>query len=125
MSRPAVSKHLRILRHAGLATETRDGRRRIYRLETGALATVSQWLSQMEAASPIPVPSRSPEPARKGTANAGRRRIRKSAPAAERRIGPVTEDLSAGSLAESPVESPSGSRSESPIEDDGSDWKSW
>jgi DNA-binding transcriptional ArsR family regulator len=46
-SRPAVSKHLRVLREAGLVRETRQGRRRIYVLRREALAPVAEWLSKV------------------------------------------------------------------------------
>src|SRR5262249_25780225 len=36
ISRPAVSKHLRVLRHAGLVTATPQGREILYRLSPGA-----------------------------------------------------------------------------------------
>jgi DNA-binding transcriptional ArsR family regulator len=48
MSRPSVSEHLKVLRDAGLVTEQRDGRRRIYRLEPGPLRELSEWLSPYE-----------------------------------------------------------------------------
>ncbi len=65
MSRPAVSKHLRILKAARLADETRDGRRRIYRLasENRALALVKQWLGSMgtgPAGADLPAPRARP-----------------------------------------------------------------
>ncbi len=44
MSRPAVSKHLRILRDAGLVTETRDGRNRLYEVNAEPLEAVADWL---------------------------------------------------------------------------------
>ena len=44
MTRPAVSKHLRVLREARLVREERDGRRRVYRLTPGPLRDVSQWI---------------------------------------------------------------------------------
>jgi DNA-binding transcriptional ArsR family regulator len=44
MSRPAVSKHLRVLRDARLVREDRDGRQRVYRLAPGPLRDVSQWV---------------------------------------------------------------------------------
>ena len=44
MSRPAVSKHLRVLRNAGLVRERREGRRRIYQLNPGPLRDVAQWV---------------------------------------------------------------------------------
>ena len=44
VSRPAISKHLRILREAALVTETRDGRERIYQLRPRPLREVASWL---------------------------------------------------------------------------------
>ena len=44
MTRPAVSKHLRVLRDADLVREERDGRRRVYQLTPGPLLDVSQWV---------------------------------------------------------------------------------
>lgn len=44
MTRPAVSKHLRVLREAHLVREERDGRQRVYRLMPGPLRDVSQWV---------------------------------------------------------------------------------
>ena len=44
MTRPAVSKHLWVLREARLVREERDGRRRVYRLTPGPLRDVSQWI---------------------------------------------------------------------------------
>jgi DNA-binding transcriptional ArsR family regulator len=44
VSRPAVSRHLRVLREAGLVNERRDGRLRLYRAEPGALDGLRDWL---------------------------------------------------------------------------------
>jgi DNA-binding transcriptional ArsR family regulator len=44
VSRPAISKHLRQLRRAGLVAETRSGRHRVYRLNPEPLQTVATWL---------------------------------------------------------------------------------
>ena len=46
VSRPAVSKHLRILREAGLVQVRGDAQKRIYRLEPIALATAEGWLAK-------------------------------------------------------------------------------
>jgi DNA-binding transcriptional ArsR family regulator len=48
MSRPSVSEHLRLLRDAGLVSEQRDGRRRLYRLEAAPFAEVADWLTPYE-----------------------------------------------------------------------------
>lgn len=49
MSQPAVSKQLRVLREAGLATVRPDGKRRIYRLNPDGLRPVDEWLDQLRA----------------------------------------------------------------------------
>ncbi len=43
-SRPAISKHLRILRQSGLVNERRDGRERLYQLQPRELRHVADWL---------------------------------------------------------------------------------
>ncbi|QRP49931.1 helix-turn-helix transcriptional regulator [Amycolatopsis sp. FDAARGOS 1241] len=48
MRRPSLSEHLRVLREAGLVTEQRTGRHRVYSLEAGPLEEVTQWLSPFE-----------------------------------------------------------------------------
>jgi DNA-binding transcriptional ArsR family regulator len=45
MSRPAISKHLRILKEAGLVLETPAGRQRLYSLEAGPLDLLRAWLA--------------------------------------------------------------------------------
>lgn len=44
ISRPAISRHLRVLGEAGLVTADEHGRERHYRLERSGLAPVSHWL---------------------------------------------------------------------------------
>jgi DNA-binding transcriptional ArsR family regulator len=44
VGRSAVSQHLRVLKEAGLVTETPDGNRRIYRLDPAGIAAVRDWL---------------------------------------------------------------------------------
>lgn len=43
-SRPAISKHLRVLREARLVSEERTGRERVYRLEPQPLQRALGWL---------------------------------------------------------------------------------
>lgn len=43
-SQPAVSKHLRVLREAGLVDVTVDAQRRIYRVRGEPLQAVDEWL---------------------------------------------------------------------------------
>ena len=44
IARPGVSRHLRVLREAGLVTVEQDAQRRIYRLRPEALVEVDEWL---------------------------------------------------------------------------------
>ena len=44
VSRPAVSRHLRVLREAGLVVERRDGRQRLYRADPEPLTELREWL---------------------------------------------------------------------------------
>jgi DNA-binding transcriptional ArsR family regulator len=48
-SRPAISKHLRVLRQARLVSETRAGRERLYRLEPAPLRQVAAWIEGYRA----------------------------------------------------------------------------
>jgi len=44
VSRPAVSRHLRVLREAGLVRSRVDGQRRVYALDARPLAELDVWL---------------------------------------------------------------------------------
>jgi DNA-binding transcriptional ArsR family regulator len=44
LTQPGTSKHLRVLREAGLVTVRRDAQRRVYALEPGPLAELDAWL---------------------------------------------------------------------------------
>ena len=44
ISQPGASKHLRILREAGLVSVRKDAQRRVYRLEPEKLAELDAWL---------------------------------------------------------------------------------
>lgn len=46
VSRPAVSRHLRVLRAAGLVHARRDSRRRVYTLDPAPLTEVGAWLEK-------------------------------------------------------------------------------
>ncbi len=46
MPQPTVSKHLRVLREAGLVESTVDAQRRLYRLRPEPLREVDDWLDQ-------------------------------------------------------------------------------
>ena len=45
LSQPAVSKHLRILREAGLVEVRADAQRRLYRVQPEPLRALDEWLA--------------------------------------------------------------------------------
>jgi DNA-binding transcriptional ArsR family regulator len=45
VSRPAISRHLRVLREAELVSEIKVGRNRFYELNAAPLRSVDDWLS--------------------------------------------------------------------------------
>jgi DNA-binding transcriptional ArsR family regulator len=49
VSQPAVSKHLRVLREAGLVEVRSDAQRRLYRVRTEPLRAVDEWLAPYRA----------------------------------------------------------------------------
>lgn len=46
LTRPAISKHLRLLRRAHLVQERREGRHRFYQLNPEPLKAIDSWLEQ-------------------------------------------------------------------------------
>src|SRR5216683_4037827 len=46
MTQPAISKHLKVLEHAGLISRGRDAQRRPCRLEAKPLADATEWLER-------------------------------------------------------------------------------
>jgi DNA-binding transcriptional ArsR family regulator len=57
VSRPAISRHLRVLREAGLVTDEVRAQRRVYRLERAPLALLDGWLDRFR-----PLPGRDTAP---------------------------------------------------------------
>src|SRR6516165_4294904 len=47
VSQPAVSKHLGLLKQAGLVRDRHEGRQTLYSAQLGALAPLIDWTSQM------------------------------------------------------------------------------
>jgi DNA-binding transcriptional ArsR family regulator len=47
-TRPAVARHLRVLREAGLVSVRRSGRNRVYELRPAPLRAVRDWLARYE-----------------------------------------------------------------------------
>jgi DNA-binding transcriptional ArsR family regulator len=48
VAQPQVSKHLRVLREVGVVEVRSDGRRRLYRLNGGALKPIHDWVKGYE-----------------------------------------------------------------------------
>ena len=80
MSRPAVSKHLRILKAAGLLAARRSGRQNFYRLDPGPLTEVASWLTSCRPVRRRPAVRKegavaariAPSPSRRGESDAWR-----------------------------------------------------
>src|SRR3712207_4464014 len=66
ISRPAVSRHLRLLKGAGLVTDRPEGTRRLYRLHDEGIEAVRQYLEQVwgEAAARFTIAAENTEPRR-------------------------------------------------------------
>ena len=47
VTRPAISRHLRVLREAGLVVDKAKGRERVYRLELGPLAEIEEFIAEL------------------------------------------------------------------------------
>jgi DNA-binding transcriptional ArsR family regulator len=46
MSQPAISKHIKVLEHAGLISRGRDGQRRPCRIEVKPLNDANEWIER-------------------------------------------------------------------------------
>jgi DNA-binding transcriptional ArsR family regulator len=49
ITRPAVSRHLRVLRESGLVRDETVGRQRVYALDTNGLTALAEWIDQFAA----------------------------------------------------------------------------
>jgi len=56
ISRPAISRHLRVLREAGLVTSRVAGQQRIYALDRRPLAELDAWLERFRPLTDVPKP---------------------------------------------------------------------
>lgn len=87
VSQPTVSKHLRVLREAGVVTMRAQGQKRFYGINTEPLALVSTWLESLgagTAAASAAVSAAAPQPGRKaaGAGMPGRLAVVASVPVA-------------------------------------------
>jgi DNA-binding transcriptional ArsR family regulator len=60
ISRPAISRHLRVLKEAGLVKEEKRGRENVYALQRARLKPMQDWLEKHRAA-PVKA-ARAPKP---------------------------------------------------------------
>jgi DNA-binding transcriptional ArsR family regulator len=49
ISRQALTKHLKVLEAAGLASSRRDGRETVYRIDPGGLVDAEQWIAEVSS----------------------------------------------------------------------------
>jgi DNA-binding transcriptional ArsR family regulator len=57
---PTTTRHLRVLEAAGLLTQERRGRQRVYKLDTDRLMLVQEYLAWLTPVGPTAPPSPSP-----------------------------------------------------------------
>ncbi|MGQ0766470.1 MAG: metalloregulator ArsR/SmtB family transcription factor [Gemmatimonadota bacterium] len=55
ISRPGVSRHLRVLRECGLVVDEVRGRERLYRLDTEPLRPLAGWLAELHDRWSVPL----------------------------------------------------------------------
>ena len=55
---PTTSRHLRVLEQAGLLVHEKQGRTRIYRVNSGKLKVVREWLKWFESSQPNEAPAK-------------------------------------------------------------------
>jgi len=68
ISRPAVSRHLRVLKEAGLVTDRAQGTRRLYRLHDEGIDAVRAYLTEVwgDAAARFRLAAENTHPGRRG-----------------------------------------------------------
>lgn len=84
VSQPTVSKHLRVLREAGVVTMRAQGQKRFYSINTEPLVLVSEWLDGLGAglATAVAAPVRPAAPAQESRPAAAAATPRIAAPSA-------------------------------------------
>lgn len=65
ISRPAISRHLRVLKQARLISEKKTGRENRYALHAEKLHPVGDWVAQMQLTGPDPLTNRAVTKAKK------------------------------------------------------------
>lgn len=62
ISRPAISRHLRVLKDAGLVKEEKRGRENVYALQRARLKPVSDWAEKHRSRRPPKAAAKAAEP---------------------------------------------------------------
>ena len=62
ISRPAISRHLRVLKTAGLVAEVKKGRENVYAFRPAKLDPARTWLETIRAAEPALAPEKAADP---------------------------------------------------------------
>jgi DNA-binding transcriptional ArsR family regulator len=116
ISRPAISRHLRVLKNAGLVAEVKKGRENVYAFKVNKLDAGVKWIAQLSAgaaleadepAEPIAIPA-VVEPAPVKTKPAAK-------PASAQKPAPAAEPIPAASV-EAPKEIEPTAKAEAPKE---------
>ncbi|MBD8064914.1 winged helix-turn-helix transcriptional regulator [Devosia sp. PTR5] len=68
ISRPAISRHLRVLKTAGLVAEVKKGRENLYTFRTGRLDQATDWISSFASKQAVQSKLEPPPPKAKSTA---------------------------------------------------------
>jgi DNA-binding transcriptional ArsR family regulator len=98
ISRPAISRHLRVLKTAGLVVEVKKGRENLYTLKVAKLSGAIKWLNGVAAPETEEGPAAEKEaPVRAATAPAADMIVVK--PPAPKKVRPPTPPEAAGKAA--------------------------
>lgn len=73
ISRPAISRHLKVLKEAGLVKEVKQGRENVYSLQRAQLKPALDWLQhRLSKPEPVRKPARPPRIAGRGPSSTSR-----------------------------------------------------
>jgi len=81
ISRPAISRHLRVLKSAGLVAEVKKGRENVYAFKPGKLTAAKSWLDLIATAAEADTAEATPAPVKEVIAKPAESPKAKTAPA--------------------------------------------
>jgi DNA-binding transcriptional ArsR family regulator len=94
ISRPAISRHLRVLKEAGVVIEEKSGRENLYRLQSHHLTPLTVWLATLD--SPTGQPAATAEKPKK----------QKRAPRPKLAVAPIVPEVPVTPLPVEPAPTP-------------------